>query len=67
MKAVEHYALTQERNQEREILKYKDKEIKEEDLVLCYDNKLNNDFKTRFETTWEDPFHVQKKYLNGSY
>lgn len=34
IKAVEHYAQTQEKNQMRANLKYKDKNIREGDLVL---------------------------------
>ena len=64
---LEHYALTQERNQRKANQKFKDKEIREGDLVLWYDSRLDFTFKTRFVTKWKGPFHVKKKFTNGSY
>ncbi|MCO5565127.1 hypothetical protein L7F22_018798 [Adiantum nelumboides] len=46
--------------------KVKDKEIKEGDLVLRYDNCLNNCFDVKFNTRWQGPYIV-KKAFNSSY
>ena len=67
LKVLEYYALTLERNQWRVNQKFKDKEIREGDLVLRYDSKLDFTFRTRFVTKWEWPFHMKKKFTNGSY
>ena len=66
LKAVEHYVLTQERNQWRANQKFKDKEIRKGDLVLRYDSK-DFTFRTRFATKWEGLFQVKKKFTNDSY
>ncbi|MCO5609626.1 hypothetical protein L7F22_063856 [Adiantum nelumboides] len=44
----------------------KDKGIKEGDLVLRYDNQLDNRFDAKFETRWQGPYIV-KKAFNSSY
>ncbi|MCO5561946.1 hypothetical protein L7F22_015572 [Adiantum nelumboides] len=44
----------------------KDKGIKEGDLVLRYDNRLDNRFNAKFETRWQGPYIV-KKAFNSSY
>ncbi|MCO5560520.1 hypothetical protein L7F22_014135 [Adiantum nelumboides] len=44
----------------------KDKGIKEGDLVLRYDNRLDNRFDAMFETRWQGPYIV-KKAFNSSY
>ncbi|MCO5614183.1 hypothetical protein L7F22_068464 [Adiantum nelumboides] len=44
----------------------KDKGIKEGDLVLRYDNRLDNHFDAKFETRWQGPYIV-KKAFNSSY
>ncbi|MCO5605708.1 hypothetical protein L7F22_059892 [Adiantum nelumboides] len=44
----------------------KDKGIKEGDLVLRYDNQLDNRFDAKFETRWQRPYIV-KKAFNSCY
>ncbi|MCO5551674.1 hypothetical protein L7F22_005178 [Adiantum nelumboides] len=44
----------------------KDKGIKEGDLVLRYDNRLDNCFDAKFETRWQGPYIV-KNAFNSSY
>ncbi|MCO5611806.1 hypothetical protein L7F22_066065 [Adiantum nelumboides] len=44
----------------------KDNGIKEGDLVLRYDNRLDNHFDAKFETRWQGPYIV-KKAFNSSY
>ncbi|MCO5602162.1 hypothetical protein L7F22_056290 [Adiantum nelumboides] len=44
----------------------KDKGIKEGDLVLRYDNRLDNCFNAKFETRWQGPYIVEKAF-NSSY
>ncbi|MCO5567689.1 hypothetical protein L7F22_021383 [Adiantum nelumboides] len=46
--------------------KVKDKGIKEGDLVLMYDNRLDNHFDVKFNTRWQGPYIV-KKAFNSSY
>ncbi|MCO5602918.1 hypothetical protein L7F22_057058 [Adiantum nelumboides] len=45
----------------------KDKEIKEERLVLRYNNALDNRFDVKFERRWEGPFIVKKDFTSGYY
>ncbi|MCO5560447.1 hypothetical protein L7F22_014062 [Adiantum nelumboides] len=45
----------------------KDKEIKEESLVLRYNNALDNRFDAKFERRWEGPFIVKKAFTSGYY
>lgn len=66
-KVVEHYAMTQEKNQESANRKYQDKRIEEGQLVLRYDLALDSTFRKKFVTRWEGPFQVTHKFSNGSY
>ncbi|MCO5611573.1 hypothetical protein L7F22_065826 [Adiantum nelumboides] len=45
----------------------KHKEIKEESLVLRYNNALDNKFDAKFERSWEGPFIVKKAFIGGYY
>ncbi|MCO5576269.1 hypothetical protein L7F22_030078 [Adiantum nelumboides] len=45
----------------------KDKEIKEESLVLRYNNALDNRLDAKFEQRWEGPFIVKKAFTGGYY
>ncbi|MCO5596612.1 hypothetical protein L7F22_050679 [Adiantum nelumboides] len=43
----------------------KDKQIKENSLVLRYNNALDNRFDAKFERRWEGPFIVKKAFTGG--
>ncbi|MCO5604823.1 hypothetical protein L7F22_058996 [Adiantum nelumboides] len=45
----------------------KDKGIKERDLVLRYDNRLDNHFDAKFETRWQGPYIVKKAFNSSDY
>ena len=55
------------KRQEAENEKMKEKGIEEGSLVLRYNSKLDSTFHTAFQTKWEGPYKVEKKFKNGSY
>ena len=47
--------------------KIKDKGIKEGNLMLRYNNKVDNTFQNKFQEKWEGPFKVVSCFPNGTY
>ena len=65
--AFDHYARVQMKRHEAENEKMKEKGMEEGSLVLRYNSKLDSTFHTAFQTKWEGPYKVEKKFKNGSY
>ncbi|MCO5554435.1 hypothetical protein L7F22_007965 [Adiantum nelumboides] len=65
--AILHYVNQAEKRRINFNKKLKAKDIKENSLVLRYDNKLDNKKDGKFVPHWEGPFKVVRKYDNGSY
>ena len=67
MNALEHYEKMQGQTLEKMNKKVKDKGIKEGNLVLRYNSKLDNTFQKKFQVKWEGPFKVVSCFTNGTY
>ena len=67
MSALEHYEKMQGQTIEKMNKKVKDKGIKEGNLVLRYNSKLDNTFQKKFQVKWEGPFKVVSCFTNGTY
>ena len=57
----------QERTLAKVNQKIKNKDIKGDDLVLCYNSKLDKTFQKKFQIKWEGPFKVMESFANGTY
>ena len=66
MSALEHYETMQGQSLEKMNKKVKDKGIKEGNLVLRYNSKLDNTFQKKFQVKWEGPFKVVSCFTNGT-
>ena len=65
--AMEHYAEEADKRRIKFNKKFAVKEIKEESLVLRYDNRFDYNKSDKFSPHWEGPFKVLKRFENGSY
>ncbi|MCO5552572.1 hypothetical protein L7F22_006085 [Adiantum nelumboides] len=54
-------------SQARANAKVKDKGIKEGDMVLRYNSKLDRTFQKKFQIKWQGPFLVLDMFSNGTY
>ena len=67
MSTLEHYEKMRGQTLEKMNKKVKDKGIKEGNLVLRYNSKLDNTFQKKFQVKWEGPFKVVSCFTNGTY
>ncbi|MCO5614989.1 hypothetical protein L7F22_069276 [Adiantum nelumboides] len=65
--AILHYVNQAEKRRINFNKKLKAKDIKENSLVLWYDNRFDNKKDGKFVPHWEGPFKVVRKYDNDSY
>ena len=67
MSSLDHYMQMQDKALEKANKKVKEKGIKEGDLVLRYNSKLDKTFQKKFQVKWEGPFKVVECFPNGTY
>lgn len=67
MKALDYYEQVQKKALARVNEKVKEKGIKDGDLVLRYNSKLDKTFQKKFQVKWEGPFKVANCFANGTY
>ena len=67
MKALAYYEKMQDTKIAKINEKVKAKGIKEGDLVLRYNSKLDKTFQKKFQVKWEGPFKVVSCFANGTY
>ena len=65
--AMNHYINQAEKRREKFNELLKDKDLKEGELVLRYDSRLDHRKDKKFLHRWEGPFVIYHKYKNGSY